>query len=484
EEVAGHLSRFRIGTAGRLALFHALVIATVLGIVVLQFTQAFASRYQSTIISDLSENVSAFSHGAAVRPATQSLKAYSRSFLASHGEVAGDILIITIPSNHLSLGTVGSGALAAVPTVATLLRHPPRATVLSQVTLNRSPQEVMAAPIIEGGKTVGTFLTAGNLAGYESARARVLRLAIGEGLITLFAATISVYLLLRRLLGSVNRLTRTARDIGLSGDLDVRLGDQQAGDEVGEMAATFDSMIDRIDVAISVRRRLLADVSHQLRTPLTVMRGHLEVINRGALDNPAEIRAAVDIVVEQLDQMRGLVERLLLLGRSLETDFAELVPVDLRSMLADILDAAQVLAPRHWDMGMIPDVVLAADLDKLRGAVLNLIDNAVNATQPTDTIQLSAALGGGAEARWVDIAVDDSGPGIPPSQRDVVMGRFSRPSAVDGHGTGLGLAIVEAVARAHGGSAIVGDSPLGGCRVIIRLPLTPVNRFQPFENGT
>lgn len=154
EEVAGLLSRFRIGTAGRLALFHALVIATVLGIVVLQFTQAFASRYQSTITSDLSENVSAFSHGAAVRPVTQSLEAFSRSFLASHGEVAGDIIIITIPSSHLALGTVGSGALAAVPRVATLLRHPPRSTVLSQVTLNRSPQEVLAAPVIEG-KTVG-----------------------------------------------------------------------------------------------------------------------------------------------------------------------------------------------------------------------------------------------------------------------------------------------------------------------------------------
>lgn len=482
EHGTGRPRRIRLGTAGRLALFHALVIAAVLAIVVVQFTQAFASRYETTITNDLSENVRAFSEGAAGRPATQSLAAFSRSFLASHGAVAGDVMIISVPSQHLALGIGGAGALAAAPQVATLLRRPPRATVLSDVTLHKTPQEVLAAPIVEGGKVVGTFVTAGSLAGYERARTRGLQLAIGEGLITLLAATLSIYFLLRRLLGSVYRLTRTARDIGLRGDLDVRLGDQRAGDEVGEMAATFDAMIDKIDAAVAVRRRLLADVSHQLRTPLTVMRGHLEVMSRGPLDDPAEIRTAVGVVVRQLDHMRGLVERMLLLGRSLETDFAEVVPVDLRSLLADIADAAQVLAPRHWEVGAVPDVVLPADLDKLRGAVLNLIDNAVNATQPSDTIALSAILQGGAKPTFVDIMVDDSGPGIPLDERESVLGRFSRPSATDSSGTGLGLAIVEAVARAHGGRAIVGHSPLGGCRVIIRMPLS-ADRFRAFEQG-
>ena len=480
--VAGR-RRFRVGTAGRLAAFHALVIATVLGIVVIQFTQAFAGRYRTTITRDLTENLSAFSDGAASRPANQSLAVFSRTFLASHGAVAGDLIIISVPSTHLSLGTGGSGALAALPPVATLLRRPPRATVLSQVTLDNTPQEVLAAPITEGGKVLGTFVTAGSLASYERTRTRVLQLAIGEGLIALLAATVSVYLLLRRLLGSVNRLTRTARDIGLRGDLDVRLGDQHAGDEVGEMAATFDAMVDKIDAAVSVRRRLLADVSHQLRTPLTVMRGHLEVMSRGRLDDPAEIRTTVGVVVDQLDHMRTLVERLLLLGRSLETDFAELVPVDLRSMLADVADAAQVLAPRHWEVGAIPDIVLPADLDKLRGAVLNLIDNAVKATEPSDTIRLSAALDGAAEGGFVDIVVDDSGPGIPPNEREAVLNRFTRPSATDSSGTGLGLAIVEAVARAHGGRAIVDDSPLGGCRVIIRLPLAAPDDYPALEEG-
>jgi two-component system OmpR family sensor kinase len=330
--------RLRIGTAGRLAAFHALVIATVLGIVVLQFTQAFANRYRETITRDLAENVTSFSQSAAARPPTQTLGAFAHSFLASHGAGAGDLLIISVPSEHVALGTKGSTPLSALPQIAALLRRPPSATVMRQVTLEGIPEQVLATPIVEGGKVLGTFVTAGSLTGYEQTRNRVLQLAIGEGLITLLAAIASIYMLLRRLLGSVSRLTRTARDIGLRGKLDVRLADQRTGDEVGEMAATFDAMIDKIDAAMSVQRRLLADVSHQLRTPLTVMRGHLEVMSRGSLDDPAETRATVAVVVAQLDHMRSLVERLLLLGRSLEVDFADLAPVDLRALLGDIAD--------------------------------------------------------------------------------------------------------------------------------------------------
>ena len=455
----------RFGTATRLAAFHALVIATVLGIVVVQFTRAFSNQYRSTITRDLTENVTAFTQGAAARPANQPLLVFARSFLSNRGNIVGDLIIISLPFTPPALGTRGSGALAAVPRVSALLVHAPARSVLAQITLSGEPEQILATPIVEKGHTVGTFVTAGSLTGYEHTRRRVLQLAVGEGIITLLAAIVSVYLLLRRLLGSVYRLTHAARDIGLRGQLDVRLSDKRTGDEVGEMAETFDAMISKIDHAVSVQRRLLADVSHQLRTPLTVMRGHLEVMARGRLDDPVETRATIGVVVDQLDHMRNLVERLLLLGRSLEADFADMAPVDLRATLADVAAAAQVLAPRQWQVGAIPDVVLSADLEKLRGALLNLIDNAVKATGPDDTIRLSATI----EGEFVDIMVDDSGPGIPPEEREAVLGRFARPSATDSYGTGLGLAIVEAVARAHGGGTSLRESPLGGCRATIRL---------------
>ncbi len=491
--------RPRLGTAGRLAAFHALVIATVLGIVALQFTRAFAGRYLTTVTNDLTESVTAFSQAAAARPTGESMASFVRAFLAGHPGAGGDLLVVSVPSQRAVLGTAGSRALALSPRVAAALGRPPAHTETFQLAMGKGREEVLAAPIVEGGRTIGTLVTAGSLAGYEQASSWSLRLAIGEGLVTLLAATASVYLLLRRLLGSVQHLTRTARDIVGRGDLGLRVSDERGGDEVGEMAATFDAMIDRIDQAMSAQRQLLADVSHQLRSPLTVMRGHLEVMTRGTLDDPVEVRATTAMVVEVLDQMRAMVDRVMLLGRSLEVDFADIVPVDLRSLVVDVAAAATVLAPRDWQVGAVPDLVVRADLEKVRGALLNLVDNAVKATTPADTVRLSAQLSRCSEQPpgpvpsgpvlprpvlwgpgsppsaepqgWVDLVVDDSGPGIPPAQRSAAMARFSRSPASYEHGSGLGLAIVAAVAGAHGGSVVLDDSPLGGLRAVLRLPL-------------
>lgn len=462
----------RVGTVGRLAAFHALIIASVLGIVVFQFTQAFADRYRATIVSDLTENVASYSRAAGVRPGGESLPTFTRTFLAAHGSARGDYLIVALPADHQVLGTPGSGQVAVTPMIRPLLVHPPKGSVLTQVTLKGEPEFVLAVPIIDHGRAVGTFLTTGTLVNYEATKRRVFLLAAGEGAITLLAAFISVYLLLRRLLGSIRRLTQTAADIGLRGELGVRLDDEQGADEVGEMAATFNAMIDKIDSAVSQQKQMMADVSHQLRTPLTVARGHLDVMNRGPLDDPDRTREAVTTVIDELDHMKRLVERLLLLGRSLETDFTEIYPVDARAMLLDLADASQMIADRQWSVGAIPDVVVYADLDKVRGAVLNLVENSVHATRTGDSIRIAAQTAGTVDDPMLEILVDDSGPGIPPEERDSVLERFARRSGTATEGSGLGLAIVGAVARGHGGYVTIGDSPLGGCRVVlaIRLP--------------
>ncbi len=142
------------------------------------------------------------------------------------------------------------------------------------------------------------------------------------------------------------RITTTAASIE-EGDLDRRLGDQGTDDEVGQLAATFDSMLDRLQAAMTVQRRLLSDVSHQLRTPLTVARGHLEVLARQTEWSMGEVRDTVGVVVDELDHMGALVERLLMLGRALEPDFLQLEPLDLRTFLSDLFDSARVLADRR-----------------------------------------------------------------------------------------------------------------------------------------
>ncbi len=174
------------------------------------------------------------------------------------------------------------------------------------------------------------------------------------------------------------------------------------------------------------------------------------------------------VVIDELDHMRSLVERLLLLGRALEPDFLQLERLDLRTFLSDLFDAAVVLADRDWRLSDVPDVVLEVDAAKLRGALLNLIDNAIKATVRGETVAISARCDPGSGD--VALMVDDSGPGIPDAERELVLERFGRIGGADREGSGLGLAIVTAVAEAHGGTFDLARSDLGGCRCVITLP--------------
>lgn len=195
----------------------------------------------------------------------------------------------------------------------------------------------------------------------------------------------------------------------------------------------------------------------------------LEVLGRTGAADPADVTSTVTLVVEELDHMRTLVERLLLLGAAMEPDFLDPAPVDLRLLLADLLEAGRALADRRWSMTPAPDVVLLADGSKLRGALLNLLDNAAKATTAGDRIELRSRC---RRDGSLEISVEDSGPGIPPAHRAEALARFRRLDVhrADTRGSGLGLAIVNAVATAHGGRLRIGDSDLGGCRMSVLLP--------------
>jgi signal transduction histidine kinase len=340
------------------------------------------------------------------------------------------------------------------------------------MTVDGADTLLLASPIHQGGATVGTLLVTSNLFHLHADQRRVLVLGVGEALVALVAAVAGAYLLLRRLLRTVGSITDTAASIE-SGDLDRRLGDQGTDDEVGKLAATFDAMLDRLQAAMVVQRRLLSDVSHQLRTPLTVARGHLEVLARQSHADMTEVRDTVAVVVDELDHMRALVERLLLLGRALEPDFLQVERLDLRSFLSDLSESAQVLAPRDWVLAPVPDAELEVDVAKLRGALLNLVDNAVGATTPVDTIEVRAVQS--PTDGSLTLSVEDSGPGIPDDQLPTVLARFGRMGSADRDGSGLGLAIVAAVAEAHGGTFALGRSALGGCRAAITLPAARVS---------
>lgn len=461
--------RPRWGTAARLATFVALMLAVIIGLALFGLLRTFRAQSDASTTSSLVVELNAFRDAVGARASGQSLATFSESYLRTRVLPDGESVAIVLPTGAL-IGSAGSSSLLASPTVRGWTSTPPDAGLRTQVTAGDGSYLVAAVPLIADGRSVATVVAAADLERVHEDLGRVRNLAIGEAAIALAAAVGGSYFMLRRLLSRVGRITDTASDIA-AGALERRLNDPNDSDEVGRLAATFDIMADKLSAAMSAQRRLLSDVSHQLRTPLTVARGHLEVLERTGAEDPAAVHETVDLVVDEIDHMKALVEQLLMLGHALEPDFLTVEPVDLRSFVQDLLDTTRVMAPRKWQLSDVPDVVLLVDAAKLRGALLNLIDNAVHATRDGDVVALSVRRE--PDGRTT-LSVDDNGPGIPARRRQLVLGRFARPGAADSEGSGLGLAIAQAVARAHDGELVIGDSPQGGCRVSIVLPAAAI----------
>ena len=469
----GRRGRRRIGSATRLAAFLALLLVAILSITAFETERAFANQSLSETSRSLVAEIDSFQKAAAGHSPTK-LHSLTIAYLQSRVLPQGESILVELPDG-IRLGSSGSAPLLRVPAVRAVLAHPPAATRSFRQQLAGIDTLYLVTPLRQGSTIVGTMMVASDLSHLHSDQGRVLALVIVEALVALVGAVAGAYLLLRRLLRNVGRITTTAASIK-DGDLDRRLGDQGTDDEVGQLAATFDAMLDRLQAAMTVQRRLLSDVSHQLRTPLTVARGHLEVLARQDRVDQDEVRDTVGVVVDELEHMGALVERLLMLGRALEPDFLDSQPLDLRTFLSELLESAHVLARRSWYLDPVPDLVLDVDVAKFRGAMLNLIDNAVRATTDTDAIEISVAL----NPRTGDliVSVDDSGPGIPGDDLPTVIERFRRLGSADRDGSGLGLAIVTAVSEAHGGSFELGRSPLGGCRASIVLPASRIVTHQ------
>jgi two-component system OmpR family sensor kinase len=462
----------RVGSAGRLAALHAGVLALALGAVVVVLVRSFTLTYQTAAASAIGGQLRQYQQEALKRPHGQSLWGFSVQFLQDSRLSAGSNVVMKLDGK--SLETSGSGSLAKDPLVQSWLTVPPARTVAVAKTVAGVPLELVAAPLRSGPRTVGTYIAASDLGPLAAERSRVFALSLAEAGVALMVAVGSAFFLLRRLLRTVGRITVTAREIGTSGlGLQRRLPDPGGTDEVAELSRTFDVMLDRLEAAMNAQRRLLADVSHQLRTPLTVARGHLEIMNRTGYDDALGAKETTDLVIDELDHMAALVERLLMLGRAMEPNLLSVEPVGLRELLSSIKGSLGALVPRRLSVSRLPDIVVLADREQLRGAIVNLVDNAVHATKEGAAIMLGVALDGASGD--VRVVVEDSGPGIPASQRGAALERFARPGARDEGGSGLGLAIAKAVALAHGGAIMIDQSPaLGGARVEILLPASRV----------
>jgi two-component system, OmpR family, sensor kinase len=223
---------------------------------------------------------------------------------------------------------------------------------------------------------------------------------------------------------------------------------QQAIQEVERLADERASMLEQ-------QQQFVHDASHELRTPVTIARGHLEILRSG-VDHPAEIAVALD----ELHRMERIIARLLRLAASDNPDFIVPTPIDVESFLEDVFLRWAEVAPRAWQLGALEPGVLHADADALREALDALLENAVKYTEPGADIELASR----AEGARLLIDVRDAGQGIAADATDRIFARFGRADTArsrNAGGVGLGLAIVDAIAKAHGGNCRLRTSPQG-----------------------
>ena len=225
-------------------------------------------------------------------------------------------------------------------------------------------------------------------------------------------------------------------------------------------------MVDRLEGAFASQRAFVEDASHELRTPITIVRGHLELLG----DDPQERRETVALVTDELDRMSRFVDDLLLLAKAERSDFLRVDEVELGALTDELLDKAAGLGKRTWALEARGEAVLHADRQRLTQAVMGLAQNAVQHTKDGDAIWIGSGVDGGEASLWVR----DSGPGVAREDQDRIFDRFARAagSRRRSEGAGLGLAIVRAIAEAHGGRATLASQPGAGSTFTVVVPVS------------
>lgn len=345
----------------------------------------------------------------------------------------------------------------------------------TRVNLRDSEVLVTAQPVTRGDERGALLVVLQLDAELAELRETMVTYAIVTGL-SLLIVTAVAFWQSGRLLAPLRTLRRTAEEISET-DLSRRLP-VRGNDDITDLTRTVNGMLARLEAAFAGQRQFLDDAGHELRTPLTVLRGHLEVLDTG---NPEDVAETRQLLLEEIDRMSRLVKDLILLAKSDRPDFLRQGPVDLETLTEDLLVKARALGERDWQLDAVGVGTLQADEQRLTQAVLQLCDNAVKHTEPGDVV----AIGSARDTTEVRLWVRDTGPGIPPSDRELVFERFGRSRVREGdEGFGLGLSIVRAIAEAHAGDVAVDAEWAGGAKLVLRLPATGSTGPRPHPDDT
>lgn len=333
------------------------------------------------------------------------------------------------------------------------------------------------AAVLPNGQ--GTVVAAQSLGDLNRTVDRLGLLFLFIGLLLLGLITIATRLIIRIGMRPLKDVEETAGEIA-GGNLSVRMPEANPDTEVGRLVGALNSMLSRIESSFAARlesedrlRRFVADASHELRTPITAIRGYSELYRQGAVQGVEPTKELVARIEGESVRMSTLVEDLLLLARLDQAREMEMKPLNLIDVVDAAISSARVSAPRHKIGFDKPahEIFILGDAPRVHQVVANLLANASVHTPPGSEINLNISQ----DSSGVAVSVSDNGPGLSEEAQSKIFQRFYRadPSRAraDGEGSGLGLSIVEAVMRAHGGSVSVQSEPGLGANFTLFFPI-------------
>ena len=322
--------------------------------------------------------------------------------------------------------------------------------------------EYLAVPVRVDGRARGVFVAAyfRDLEADDIVRATTA--AAEVGLLMLLIGSVVIWRVAESVLRPVRRTTETVQEISTA-DLTRRLP-VSGNDEVADLGRTFNDLLAKLEDAFETQRRFVDDAGHELRTPITIIRGHLELLE----DDPAERERTLVLVGDELERMQRIVTDLLTLAKVERPDFLSLEAVDLPTLTDELIDKVRPLGDREWMVDGRARGIVIADRQRLSQAMLQLAQNALQHTTHGEVVALGSEIRAGEARLWVR----DTGEGIRAGELDAIFGRFARARRRRvSEGAGLGLSIVRAIAEAHGGRVEVESALNEGSTFTVIVPV-------------
>lgn len=321
----------------------------------------------------------------------------------------------------------------------------------------------------------GALLSVYNLDTAEESVGELVWIFLWAAIAISVLSTVVAWVLVGRLLRPIEDLRKAADSISET-DLTSRVP-LRGNDDLTQLSRTVNRMLDRVETSMTTQRALLDDVGHELRTPITVVRGHLELVDA---NDPTDVKQTKDLAIDELDRMSSLVGDLLVLAKANQSDFVQPQWFSLATLTDQTLEKARALGNRKWRLRTIESIEAWFDPERMTQAWLQLCANAVKYSSEDSAITLGSKLVRGE----VHLFVEDQGVGIAPDELEKVRQRFGRGSNTSRvSGAGLGLSIVETILQAHNGRLDI-ESEVGvGSTFTMVIPLNPLEEESNEHNS-